>query len=120
MGLLQVSLKNTPGGASPATEKLQPREKRITLVSSYLLKPQAVPGSQDGTGDALLLAIMVAFGVVATDLEASIWSAAKPVISIPRTRARTAIFMVGCPLVTMYLNLSLGSLDKPEYTDLIG
>ena len=79
-----------------------------------------MPGSQDGTGTALLLAIMVAFGVVAADLEANIWSAAKPVISIPRTRARTAIFIVGCPLVTTYSNLSLGSLDNSEYTDLIG
>jgi hypothetical protein len=67
-----------------------------------------------------MLATMVVFGVVATDLEASIWSAAKPVISIPRTRARMAVFMMGCPLVTMFLNLALGALDNPEYTDLIG
>ena len=68
-------------------------------------------------GIALLLATMVVFGVVAVDFEANIWSAAKPVINIPRTRARTAIFMVGCPLVTMFLNLALGALDIPEYTD---
>jgi len=43
---------------------------------------------------------MVVFGLTLVDLEASMWSAAKPVISIPRTRARTAIFIVGCPLVT--------------------
>jgi hypothetical protein len=67
-----------------------------------------------------MLATMVVFGVVATDLEASIWSAAKPVISIPRTRARMAVFMMGCPLVTMFLNLALGALDNSEYTDLIG
>ena len=60
-----------------------------------------VPGAHVGIGDALLLTTKVVFGVVATDLEASMWSAAKPVMSIPRTRARTAIFMVGCPLVTI-------------------
>jgi hypothetical protein len=47
-----------------------------------------------------MLAIIVVFGAVATDLEASMWSAAKPVINIPRTRARMASFMMGCPLVT--------------------
>jgi hypothetical protein len=73
-----------------------------------------------GTGFALLLATIVTFGVVATDLEASIWSAAKPVISIPRTRARTAVFIVGCPLVTSLLKFALGALDIPEYTDWIG
>ena len=63
---------------------------------------------------------MVAFGVVAIDFEANMWSAAKPVISIPRTRARIAIFMVGCPLVTSRFKLALGALDIPEYTDWIG
>jgi hypothetical protein len=81
--------------SKPATIKLRLSDKTITLVSSYLLKPQAFPGSQIGTGHALLLATMVVFGDVATDFEASMWSAAKPVISIPRTRARTAIFMAG-------------------------
>ena len=73
-----------------------------------------------GTGMALLLATMVVFGVVATDLLASIWSAAKPVISIPRTRARIANFMVGCPLVTTRFKFALGALDFSEYTDWIG
>jgi hypothetical protein len=84
------------------------------------LNPQEDPGLQVGTGAALLLATMVTFGVAATDLEASMWSAAKPVINIPRTRARTAVFIVGCPLVTNFSELALGVLDIPEYTDLIG
>jgi hypothetical protein len=58
------------------------------------LKPQAFPGSHIGTGHALLLATMVAFGLNATDFEASMWSAAKPVMSIPRTRERMTIFMI--------------------------
>ena len=68
-----------------------------------------VPGAHVGIGDAVLLATMVEFGVVATDLEASMLSAAKPVMSIPRTRARTAIFMVGCPLVTICFRFSAWS-----------
>lgn len=60
----------------------------------YLFNPQAVPGSQIGTGHALLLATSVAFGDAGIDLEASMWSAAKPVISIPRTNVRAAIFMM--------------------------
>jgi len=60
-----------------------------------------LPGSHIGTGAALLLAKIVVLEAVAADLEVSMLLAAKPVMSIPRTRARTAVFMVGCPLVTM-------------------
>ena len=69
-------------------------------------------------GAALLLATMIVLLFVEVDLDASMWSAAKPVMSIPRTRARTAIFMIIYPLV-IFLNLALGALDNFEYTDWI-
>ena len=56
-------------------------------------RPQLLwPGSHIGMGIALVLTMTVVL-LVGADLEASMWSAAKPVISIPRTRARTAIFI---------------------------
>jgi hypothetical protein len=61
----------------------------------YLFRPQVEPGGQNGTGPAELLATMTVFGVAAADFVASMWSAAKPVISIPRTKARMANFMGG-------------------------
>jgi len=51
---------------------------------------------------------MVVFGLTLVDLEASMWSAAKPVISIPRTSARTAIFMVLYPFGYLDFYLLLG------------
>jgi hypothetical protein len=121
MGIAPVSLKNISGGAIPQQKTCIPAKYGLLwfrLGANVYWKPQVDPGSQIGTGLALLLlATMVVFGVVAVDLEASMWSAAKPVISIPRTRARTAIFMVGVLLVTMYFYLALGALDMFEYTD---
>ena len=64
------------------------------MCGTYL-SPHFFPGSHDGTGHRLMLATIVEVGAVATDLVASMWSAAKPVMSIPRTRARTAVFMGG-------------------------
>jgi hypothetical protein len=56
-------------------------------------RPQVdLPGSHMGIGAALLATVTVATAFAGADL-AAMWSAAKPVMSIPRTRARTAIFM---------------------------
>jgi hypothetical protein len=60
----------------------------------YGFKPQFDwPGWQVGIGPAKLAATMTVFAFVVAGLEASIWSAVKPVISIPRARTRIAIFI---------------------------
>jgi hypothetical protein len=83
----QVEIENNKIITQKSALLLIPRS-----LDAYLI-PQSVPGRQDGTGNALALAVIVVV-VVEAVFVASMWSAANPVTSRARTNARTAIFTV--------------------------